>query len=64
MADQNLGAGEPAKQNLGAGEPAKRKTVKYKVTCTCYWNEILWREDEEVELASNLTPPKDYFEKI
>lgn len=53
-----------AEQNLGAGEPAKNKTVKYKVTCTCYWNDILWHEDEEVELASNLTPPKDYFEKI
>jgi hypothetical protein len=56
MAAENLGAG---------GTPAQQsKVIKYKVTCTCYWNDILWHEDDKVELASNLTPPKDYFEKI
>lgn len=40
------------------------KTVKYKCTCICYWNDILYRQDDTVELPSSVTPPKEYFEKI
>ena len=40
------------------------KTVKYKCNCICYWNEILYRVDDTVEVPSNVTPPKEYFDKI
>lgn len=56
MAAENLGAGgTPAQQN---------KVIKYKVTCTCYWNDVLWYDEQETELPANVTPPKEYFEKI
>ena len=40
------------------------KIIKYKVVNKCWWNKILWREGSIVKLASNLTPPKEHFQKI
>lgn len=52
---------KPAPEVKGA-ETAK--TIKYKVVTKCWWNKTLWRVDQVVELASTLTPPKEYFQKI
>jgi len=57
MADENM-------LNAGANQGQKKDTVKYEVTVTCWWNERLYREGDDVELASNVTPPKDYFKKL
>lgn len=43
---------------------SEAKSVKYKCNCTCYWNEILYRVDDTVEVPSNVNPPKEYFDKI
>ena len=52
-------------ENLGAGgTPNQQKTIKYKVTCDCYWDDILWHNGDDTERPSNVTPPKEYFEKI
>lgn len=51
---------KPAEQQ----QTEKKGTVKYEVTVTCWWNEMLYREGDNVELPSNLTPPKDYFKKL
>ncbi|MBO7733347.1 MAG: hypothetical protein J6S67_12355 [Methanobrevibacter sp.] len=40
------------------------KTVRYICNCTCYWNDILYHVDDTVEVPANVTPPKEYFDKI
>lgn len=57
MADENM-------LNAGANQGQKKDNVKYKVTVTCWWNEVLYRVDDEVELPASLTPPKEYFKKL
>ena len=48
----------------GANAPAAG-TVKYKVEVTCYWNDMLYREGDIVELPANVKPcVAEYFTKI
>lgn len=45
----------------------KEKTVKYRVKNTCYWNEMLYRSGDVVELPETAKPPvgeKGHFEKL
>ena len=44
-------------------EKTGKKTVLYKVTCDCYWNDILWHKDDRVELPAD-EKPLEYFEKV
>lgn len=54
---------EENKSDMTAAKP-EAKGSNYKCTCTCYWNDILYREDDTVTLPAGVTPPKEYFEKI
>lgn len=41
------------------------KTIKYKVEVTCWWNDMLYREGDIVELPVNVKPfVAEYFTKI
>ena len=42
----------------------EKGTVTYKCEVTCYWNERLYRAENEYELPSNSNPPKEYFKKL
>lgn len=48
--------------DMTAGK-AEVKTIKYVITCDCYWNDILWHKDDRVELPANLKP-LEYFKKV
>ncbi|MBO7735125.1 MAG: hypothetical protein J6S67_21355 [Methanobrevibacter sp.] len=61
MADVNTTG--PAVQTQAANNNTGKGTINYKVEVTCYWNDILYRENDTVELPSNVTPPKEYFKK-
>ena len=54
-------------QNNAGGKDKEEKLVKYRVKKTCYWNEILYRADDVVELPESVKPPvgdKGHFEKM
>lgn len=42
---------------------AKANTILYKVTCDCYWDNVLWHKDDRVELPAD-AKPLEYFEKV
>lgn len=42
---------------------AKANTILYKVTCDCYWDDVLWHKDDRVELPAD-AKPLEYFEKV
>lgn len=46
-----------------AVKAASGKTILYKITCDCYWNDIMWHKDDRVELPADLKP-LEYFEKV
>ncbi len=45
-------------------KPQAASIIKYKVEVTCYWDDLLYRENDIVELPANVTPPKEYFTKL
>ena len=47
-----------------ADNGVKKKSVKYMVKTTCWWNEKLWRADSVVEIPESQTPPKEHFSKL
>lgn len=55
-------------ETKATAKPAEEKKpagiCKYKVETDCYWNDILWYEDDEVDLDPSLNPPDVYFKKI
>lgn len=51
----------------GAAAPATAAAgnVKYKVEVTCWWNDMLYREGDIVELPANVKPfVAEYFTKM
>ena len=42
---------------------SKKSTVLYRVTCDCYWDDILWHKDDRVELPAD-KKPLEYFVKV
>lgn len=60
MADENKAGAQPKDD---ASKAESGKTILYKVTCDCYWDNVLWHKDDRVELPENLKP-LEYFEKV
>lgn len=49
----------------GVTAPAAKGTITYKVEVTCYWNDILYKEGDIVELPANVKPfVEEYFTKM
>lgn len=64
MDEVKAGTSTPAANGVPNNSDKTVKTIKYRVEVDCYWEAILWREGREVELPSNVTPPKEYFTKL
>lgn len=64
MDELKTGASTQAANGVQANSDKTVKTIKYRVETDCYWDAILWREGREIELSSNVTPPKEYFTKL
>lgn len=51
-------------EKAGLKDKKPKNTVQYVVLQDCYWQEVLWHEDDVVDIDENITPPQAYFEKV